>query len=208
MILLSHGHGSTLVGWKWSSQRSWRPGTARLESRGVWTRGLLAWVDAVDLGVGSHRVVGRWPAARGACWEDDGDPDSSGSGCGRDCPLDGTARNTMQTKVSKLRRALGDAAILSGGRAGYSLGVEPSAVDALEVLSVAEEATAHLNSGDLGRVLELCANALAMFRGDVPRLHETRGTSEPPTNPGRFRPMPGAHRCRRPRRGYPLLGAT
>ena len=33
---------------------------------------------------------------------------------------DATERNTLQAKVSLLRRALGDATVLSGGRAGYS----------------------------------------------------------------------------------------
>ena len=52
----------------------------------------------------------------------------------------GTARNTLQTKVSRLRRALGDAALVTGTSAGYTLEVDPSAVDALEVLRLAEQA--------------------------------------------------------------------
>ena len=52
----------------------------------------------------------------------------------------GTARNTLQTKVSRLRRALGDGALVTGTSAGYTLQVEPSAVDALEVLRLAEQA--------------------------------------------------------------------
>ena len=52
----------------------------------------------------------------------------------------GTARNMLQTKVSRLRRALGDAALVTGTSAGYTLEVDPSAVDALEVLRLAEQA--------------------------------------------------------------------
>src|SRR4051794_41175873 len=43
----------------------------------------------------------------------------------------GTARNVLQTKVSRLRRDLGDAALVAGSRAGYILQVDPGAVDAL-----------------------------------------------------------------------------
>ena len=52
----------------------------------------------------------------------------------------GTARNVLQTKVSRLRRALGDPALVTGTSAGYTLDVDPSAVDALEVLRLAEQA--------------------------------------------------------------------
>jgi len=78
-----------------------------------------------------------------------------------------TRRNTVQAKISKLRRALGDAAVVSGGPSGYSLEVEPSAVDATEVLRVAEAAKGLLNAGDAGSALQVCDRALAMFRGDA-----------------------------------------
>ncbi len=42
-----------------------------------------------------------------------------------------TARNTLQSKVSQLRRALGDPTTVAGGHGGYTLVVEPAAVDAL-----------------------------------------------------------------------------
>jgi predicted ATPase/DNA-binding SARP family transcriptional activator len=80
---------------------------------------------------------------------------------------DGTARNTLQSKVSGLRRALGGAAVVSGGRAGYTLEVEPSAVDALEVLRVADAATSLLNAGAAESALEVSTRALAMFRGEI-----------------------------------------
>ena len=78
-----------------------------------------------------------------------------------------TARNTLQTKVSRLRRALGDGALVTGTSAGYTLQVEPSAVDALEVLRLAERASALRSAGDASAALEACAAALAMFRGEI-----------------------------------------
>jgi predicted ATPase/DNA-binding SARP family transcriptional activator len=51
---------------------------------------------------------------------------------------EGATRNTLQVKVSKLRRALNDPNLVGGGPAGYTLRVDPSAVDALEVLRLAE----------------------------------------------------------------------
>ncbi|HZX56334.1 MAG TPA: BTAD domain-containing putative transcriptional regulator, partial [Ilumatobacteraceae bacterium] len=79
----------------------------------------------------------------------------------------GTARNTLQTKVSRLRRALGDAALVTGTSAGYVLRVHPSDVDALEVLRLAEHASMLRSAGDAGAALETCAAALAMFEGDI-----------------------------------------
>jgi DNA-binding SARP family transcriptional activator len=37
----------------------------------------------------------------------------------------GTARNVLQTKVSRLRRALGDSSLVTGSTAGYTLEVDP-----------------------------------------------------------------------------------
>ena len=79
----------------------------------------------------------------------------------------GTARNVLQTKVSRLRRALGDASLVTGSNAGYTLEVDSSAVDALEVLRLAEQASAFRAAGDASAVLETCTTALAMFRGEV-----------------------------------------
>ncbi len=78
-----------------------------------------------------------------------------------------TERNTVQAKISKLRRALGEAAVVSGGRLGYTLEVDPSAVDALEVLRVAQAARELLDAGETEAALESCTRALAMFRGDA-----------------------------------------
>jgi predicted ATPase/DNA-binding SARP family transcriptional activator len=78
-----------------------------------------------------------------------------------------TTRNVLQTKVSRLRRALGDAALVTGTSAGYTLEVDPSAVDALEVLRRAEHAAAFRAAGDSSAALETCATALAMFGGEI-----------------------------------------
>ena len=80
---------------------------------------------------------------------------------------DTTARNTLQAKVSLLRRALGQVAVVYDARGGYTLEVDPSAVDALAVLRVAEKTTALLRSGDPESALTASTSALAMFRGDV-----------------------------------------
>src|SRR6185295_9045505 len=79
----------------------------------------------------------------------------------------GTARNTLQTKVSRLRRDFGDRAIVTGTSAGYTLKVDPSAVDALEVLRLADEASAFRSAGDPSAALEACSTALAMFKGEI-----------------------------------------
>ncbi len=46
-----------------------------------------------------------------------------------------TQRNTLQSKVAKLRRALGEPSVVIGTDGGYLLAVEPSDVDALAVTS-------------------------------------------------------------------------
>ena len=45
-----------------------------------------------------------------------------------------TNRNTLQQKVARLRRSLGDPSLLAGVDGGYRLEIEPDAVDALRVL--------------------------------------------------------------------------
>src|SRR3954447_12396943 len=78
-----------------------------------------------------------------------------------------TERNTLQTKVSRLRRALGDAAVVTGGRNGYTLEVDANAIDALKVVRLAGMAKGLLGHGDADSAFDACATALAMFRGDV-----------------------------------------
>src|SRR4051794_6744570 len=45
-----------------------------------------------------------------------------------------TNRNTLQQKVARLRRSLGDPSLVVGGDDGYRLVIEPEAVDAHRVL--------------------------------------------------------------------------
>ena len=78
-----------------------------------------------------------------------------------------TRPNTLQAKVARLRRALGDPALVRGHDGAYALAVEPSAVDALVVLDEARAAAALLDGGDAHQAAELAAMALARFRGDV-----------------------------------------
>ena len=74
-----------------------------------------------------------------------------------------TARNTLQAKVSKLRRALRDPGCITGSGAGYCLAIEPRCVDALEVLRIAGSVPAlRQNPGTAARV---CEAALAIESG-------------------------------------------
>lgn len=77
-----------------------------------------------------------------------------------------TARNTLQQKVSRLRRSLGDAARVTGTAAGYVLEVDTSAVDALAVFGLADAAAGLRRSGDPAAAT-VADSALALFRGDV-----------------------------------------
>ena len=77
-----------------------------------------------------------------------------------------TSTNTVQSKVSRLRRALGDPGLIVGGRTGYTLAVEPGAVDALDVARRADEITALRHGGDPAAVVDACTAALGLFRGE------------------------------------------
>jgi predicted ATPase/DNA-binding SARP family transcriptional activator len=79
----------------------------------------------------------------------------------------GVAPNTLQSKVSMLRRALGDPGLVTGGGAGYTLAVDPRWVDACEVLRLAETAAALRAAGNASAAARSCATALAMFHGEV-----------------------------------------
>lgn len=78
-----------------------------------------------------------------------------------------TRRNTLQSKVAKLRRALGGPPVVVSGDGGYRLTVDPSAVDALAVVEEAAAAARLLEAGAGRDAADLCAAALARFRGDV-----------------------------------------
>ena len=79
----------------------------------------------------------------------------------------GTARNTLQTKVSRLRRELGDGSLVTGSSAGYSLNLAPEAVDALEVHRLAAVGSAFRASGDAAGSFEAASAGLALFHGDI-----------------------------------------
>ena len=78
-----------------------------------------------------------------------------------------TGRNTLQSKVSQIRKALQDAELLRGGRGGYALEIDPSDVDALRVLGLAASATTARRSGDAATAVAAAAEGLALFRGEV-----------------------------------------
>ena len=79
----------------------------------------------------------------------------------------GTGRNTLQSKVSQLRRALGDPAVVSSGHGGYTLALDAGRVDALRVVSLAADASAARRSGDPASAMEAATEALGLFRGEV-----------------------------------------
>src|SRR5215470_1250745 len=96
-----------------------------------------------------------------------------------------TGRNTLQSKVSQLRRALGVPGVITSGPGGYVLDVEPGRVDALRVVTLATTASDLRQDGDLAGAAELSGEALALFRGDVlvdagdgPWLHPHRARLE------------------------------
>jgi predicted ATPase/DNA-binding SARP family transcriptional activator len=78
-----------------------------------------------------------------------------------------TARNTLQATVSRLRRVLGVPDLVTGSRAGYTLNVDRGAVDAVEVLELAQRASASRRGGDPVAALEHCSTALDLFGGSI-----------------------------------------
>jgi predicted ATPase/DNA-binding SARP family transcriptional activator len=78
-----------------------------------------------------------------------------------------TRRNTVQSKIAKLRRAFGDPLVIVSGDGGYKLAVEPSEVDALAVLRDTVTASQLLDAGDDAGAAGLSASALTLYRGEV-----------------------------------------
>ena len=78
-----------------------------------------------------------------------------------------TQRNTLQSKVSQLRKALGDSALVVGTSDGYRLDVDPSSIDMHSALDDAVAAQQSLDAGDLERAAE-CAGAGHAKFGDDP----------------------------------------
>jgi predicted ATPase/DNA-binding SARP family transcriptional activator len=75
-----------------------------------------------------------------------------------------TQRNTLQAKVARLRRALGDPGLIDGS---YRLNIDPAHVDALRVLSDAATAARRLDAGDDATARALSAAALNSFGGEL-----------------------------------------
>ena len=78
-----------------------------------------------------------------------------------------TRRNTLQSKVTRLRRAFGDPLVIAGGENGYKLAAEPSEIDALVALRDASAAARRLDAGDDRGAAELSQAALDLYRGDL-----------------------------------------
>ena len=91
-------------------------------------------------------------------------------------------RNTLQSKVSQLRRALGDRALVPGSGDAYRLVVDRSGVDAFAVVDLAAEAVGRPGRGRRG------AGRGPRRRGPgaVPRRRRwsTRGTGRTRTGSG------------------------
>jgi predicted ATPase/DNA-binding SARP family transcriptional activator len=76
-------------------------------------------------------------------------------------------RNTLQSKVSQLRRALGDPALVTRAADGYALAVDPRCVDVVRVVELADAASAAWDRSDAATALGLAAEGVALFRGEV-----------------------------------------
>ncbi len=79
----------------------------------------------------------------------------------------GARRNTLQSKITMLRRALGDPTVVTSRDGGYALAVEPSDVDALAALSATATASGLFEAGDDEGAVDLCASTLRLYRGEV-----------------------------------------
>ncbi len=78
-----------------------------------------------------------------------------------------TRRNTVQSKITRLRRALGDPAVIAGSTDGYRLDVDPEHIDAFAVAHDAVASARLLLGGDLRVAAATSAAALARFTDDL-----------------------------------------
>jgi DNA-binding SARP family transcriptional activator len=83
--------------------------------------------------------------------------------------LPDTAAGTLQTYVSRLRRALGPAGheLLRREAAGYRLVLQPGALDAARFQDLAAQGSAALQADDAGEAVTLLRAALGLWRGEV-----------------------------------------
>jgi predicted ATPase/DNA-binding SARP family transcriptional activator len=77
----------------------------------------------------------------------------------------GVRPNTLQVKVSQLRRALGGAAAVPSGPAGYALVADT--VDAVDAIRLAAEGAARLADGDPEAAATACRAGLRLFDTEV-----------------------------------------
>jgi predicted ATPase/DNA-binding SARP family transcriptional activator len=78
-----------------------------------------------------------------------------------------TGRNTLQSKVSQLRRALGGKDVVRAVDDAYLLDVEPAAVDAVRAAELATLAESSREAGDHAATVEHARAGIALFRGEV-----------------------------------------
>ncbi|MFN0029987.1 MAG: BTAD domain-containing putative transcriptional regulator, partial [Acidimicrobiales bacterium] len=78
-----------------------------------------------------------------------------------------TNLNTLQSKITRLRRALGDPSLVTGGTQGYALQIDPAEVDALAVLQDVATAAQSMACNEEVAARDRCAAALSRFRGDI-----------------------------------------
>jgi predicted ATPase/DNA-binding SARP family transcriptional activator len=81
--------------------------------------------------------------------------------------VDPAGRNTLQSKVSQLRRALGNRDLVVGSGDSYALALPDEAVDAFRVVQLAAESAAARAAGDFATSLQRALEGLALFRGPV-----------------------------------------
>lgn len=92
-----------------------------------------------------------------------------------------TGRNTLQSKISQLRRALGEPGVIKSGNGGYTLAVGDSCVDALQVTGLAGAAAAARRSGDVAAALDAATRGCPC---SGVRRSSTRGTATGSTPTG------------------------
>ena len=80
---------------------------------------------------------------------------------------DRASRNTLQSKVSQLRRALGGRDLVVSEDDTYRLLVAPDDVDASRAACLAGQASAARQAGDATTTLEKASQGLALFRGEI-----------------------------------------
>ena len=77
----------------------------------------------------------------------------------------GVVKNTLQSKVSQLRRALVQPDSITGVRGGYRLAVNPADVDALRVVELSGTAHELRRAGNVVAALKSATEGLSLFRG-------------------------------------------